>query len=275
MFGHNKVMVPKSYLDEPPDTLKVTSIFYTLQGEGPFSGTPCVFIRLTGCNLTCTFCDTYFDSGDTLTYDDIFVKAGISFCTFFTQRKIPPPLFFPKKDFLLVITGGEPLNQPNLIGFLEEAHRRGFKTQIESNGTIVRGIPGRTHLVISPKINERTGKHVLIDPFMLSRADTLKFVISKTMSGYQEIPEFALKWHLDKPGSLYLSPMNTYTKPPVKLGADGTLEGRSEVDERVSFWTPGLLDMKANQENHEWAAELALRYGCKLTLQTHLLASLP
>src|SRR5271157_5894244 len=56
MFGHNKVMVPKNYSAEPAASLKITSIFYTLQGEGPFSGTPCCFIRLTGCNLTCSFC---------------------------------------------------------------------------------------------------------------------------------------------------------------------------------------------------------------------------
>src|SRR5271157_4171654 len=271
MFGHNKVMVPKSYVDEPAASLKITSIFYTLQGEGPFSGTPCCFVRLTGCNLQCSFCDTYFDAGDTLPFQEIFDLIRVAFAKFYVQRAIMPPVY--PKNFLLVITGGEPLNQPNLTAFLEEAHRRGFSTQIESNGTIERELPDETFLVCSPKINEKIAQFVR--PAMLPRADALKFVISATMPGYTEVPQFALDWLEENPGKLYLSPMNTYRTQPVKLGADGTLEGRSEIDERISFWTPGLLDMRTNQANHEHAAELALLHGCKLTLQAHLMASLP
>jgi len=273
MFGHNKVFVPKSYRDDPAETLRVTSIFYTLQGEGKFSGTPCCFVRLMGCNLTCSFCDTYFDAGDQLSYHAIFEKIEAARTQFFESRGIVGSL--RPNGFLLVITGGEPTNQANLTGFLNSAHNRGYSTQIESNGTIEREIHPDTCLCISPKINESIGKYVKLNEKMLERADFLKFVISKDMEGYQTVPDFALSWKARTGRPIYVSPMNCYSTQPVKLGADGTLEGRSEVDERISFWTPGLLDMQKNQANHEYAAELALFHDLRLSLQTHLMASLP
>ena len=70
MFGKNEI-VGKKYFDDAGDKLFVTSIFYTLQGEGPYRGEPAVFVRLAKCNLACTFCDTYFDGGDWLTFEQL------------------------------------------------------------------------------------------------------------------------------------------------------------------------------------------------------------
>lgn len=281
MFGRNIIHSPQSYTN-PEGTLVVTSIFYTLQGEGPFAGTPCVFVRLKGCNLQCSFCDTYFDSGDTLTYDEIWDKMKASFQAFVdeTIRRQPKYLgtFFPMGN-LVVITGGEPTLQfNNLNPFLEYLHEKGMMTQIESNGVLYREFTPETHLVCSPKINEKTGKYIVPKPRMLDRIDTLKFVVSADpASPYHDIPDFAIEWYRRGPinGSLYVSPMNMYINEPQKIGNNGTLEMRSEVDERISFWTPNLLDPVQNQANHEHAAFLAMKHGCKLNLQTHLYASLP
>jgi 7-carboxy-7-deazaguanine synthase len=285
MFGHNKIYTPKSYNDLSPNTLKVTSIFYTLQGEGPYSGQPAVFVRLTGCNLQCSFCDTYFDSGDNLTFNEIFEKIRLLIIDFYEKRNYELPYTFHDFDYnkpLLVLTGGEPLLQENVTSFIGQAFYKGYKVQIESNGTIERKVD-IAHLVISPKINEKINRYVKPNPNMLERANTLKFVISKTMEGYKDIPDWAIKWYKDtgyhNPNvisrKLYVSPMNMYINKPVKIGEDGTLEQRSETDERISFWTPNLLDLKANQENHEYAAEIAMKYGVFLSLQSHLYASLP
>lgn len=279
MFGKNVIHSPQSYTN-PEGTLVVTSIFYTLQGEGPFAGTPCVFVRLKGCNLQCSFCDTYFDSGDVLTYEEIWIKMCESVREFNRKHNIPG---HPIR--LAVITGGEPTLQfNNLNPFLVYLHDLGVDTQIESNGVLARDFFSDTHLVCSPKVNEKTGKYIEPKPEMLKRIDTLKFVVSADPeSPYYDIPEFALAWKEKQykryggggGGNVYISPMNCYLNPPQKVGNNGTLEMRSEVDERISFWTPNLLDPVQNQKNHEHAAFLAMKYGCKLNLQTHLYASLP
>ena len=96
---------------------KVNEIFYTLQGEGRFTGTPAVFLRFSGCNLACGFCDTEFTEYSLLSLDRIVEQVCI----------------FPSRH--IVITGGEPLLQ--LTESLATAlHEKGFFIQIETNGTL-------------------------------------------------------------------------------------------------------------------------------------------
>jgi 7-carboxy-7-deazaguanine synthase len=277
MFGKNKIYVPKSYKDEPAGTLKVTSRFGpTLQGEGPFSGRTAIFVRLMGCNIQCQFCDTFFDAGDTMTFDEVFNSAEKLWNDFYasvgTQTNVAKPL--------MVITGGEPMNQPNLSEFLKHPRAKDWDIQFESNGLIEREIQPENYLIISPKANEKTKQFIKLNSVMLDRADCLKFVISKTEEGYQDLPQFALDWRAKKRAEgkdarIYVSPMNMYNTQPIKIGPDGDIIARSETDERISFWTPGLLDLKANQENHEHAAFIAMKHQAYLSLQTHLYASLP
>lgn len=275
MFGENKIRSPKDYLTLPHRSLAVTSIFFTLQGEGPFQGQPAVFARLTGCHLACPFCDTFFDEGEILGFDDIFTKIKDTILKFYGKTRI---IDTPYRKILIVITGGEPLLQTNLTSFLRECHEdHNFCTQIESTGSIYRDIPAESVLLLSPKKNDKTGAQIPVNKNLLERVDYMKFVVSKTDKHYQDIPQFALDWH-NRPsnsGKLYISPMNCYNRLPTKLGAEAKLEDRSEVNERISFWTEGLLDPKKNQENHEHAAYLAMKYGAKLTLQMHLYANLP
>lgn len=105
-------------------TLDLHSMFFTIQGEGPFTGHRSIFVRLAGCNLQCPGCDTEYTQGrETLKYTGIVAKvidlAAENGCT----PDLP----------LVVITGGEPLRQPigELVCHLIEC---GFKVQIESNG---------------------------------------------------------------------------------------------------------------------------------------------
>jgi organic radical activating enzyme len=96
------------------------------------------------------------------------------------------------------------------------------------------------------------------------------------MEGYTDIPEFALEWKEQFPHRhLFVSPMNMYLKAPEKVGDNANIKMRSQVDERISFWTPNLLDPVQNQRNHEYAAYIAMKHDARLSLQTHLYASLP
>lgn len=266
MFGQNRLWAPKRFADEPEDTLVVTSIFPTLQGEGPFAGQPAVFVRLTYCNLACSWCDTFFDRGDRMTFAEINAAIDAAKEAFPLAAEWPP---------MLVITGGEPMMQENLVPFLEQRAWDEMK-QIETNGAFYLPLPWNTHLVVSPKINEKTRRPVRIDETVLRRADSLKFVINPDLPGYDTVPEWALQWRDSdaRDRRIYLSPMNMYARMPDIPSTADDLKVRTEK-ERISFWQPGLLDHEANQRNHEHAAWLAMRFSCTLSLQQHLYASLP
>lgn len=96
--------------------MRVNEIFYSLQGEGHFTGTPAVFLRLAGCNLNCWFCDTEFNDFTDMSEEDIVHEVSK----------------FPSR--YIVITGGEPTLQ--LTASLTQAlHSAGFYIMMETNGT--------------------------------------------------------------------------------------------------------------------------------------------
>jgi len=291
MFGMNEKIGRNYFKDINNDTLLVTSRFYTLQGEGPYRGFPAYFVRLTKCNLNCSFCDTYFDKGDELTFDEIFDQIEIDIRKFYDKRFMIMPAWAgngpdqeSRKRIVLVITGGEPGLQTNLEAFLDRANEIFYHTQIESNGILPLDIPNTTY-VVSPKCLEKDGvavKYFQPNPKMLERASCLKFVMSADQeSPYSEVPEWAHQWAMDTGKELYVSPMNIYKQEPQKAkemrssNQEITIEERSTVDEVISFWEPDLLDLEANRRNHEYTAEYAMKYGFILNLQIHLFASLP
>lgn len=289
MFGMNEIVGKKYFSEEPENTLMVTSRFFTLQGEGPYRGQPAYFIRLTKCNLSCSFCDTYFDKGDRLTYDELIDQAYTDIQNFFKSRdqNMPEWVWGPKSKVVLVITGGEPSLQANLKTFLEKAEAYFGKSQIESNGVLLANIPDWTTYVVSPKCREKNGmavEYLMPNPEMLKRADCLKFVMdfsSEQFSPYSSIPDWAIKWAAETGKDVFVSPMNIYKKEPAKAkeirsqNKEITIDERSTVDEVISFWEPDLLDLDQNKINHERTAEYAMKQGFILNLQMHLFASLP
>lgn len=261
MFGTNEIVGRKFFANHANhDNLMVTSVFLTLQGEGPLMGRPAVFVRLSKCNLDCDFCDTAFDHGEwmerhVLTDEILRVADGHNL-----------------RRLALVITGGEPTLQhralyPLLVicaGFFD-------KVQIESNGILPMVLPNSTVLVVSPKCVN--GHYIKPHDDMLERANALKFVITADeRSPYHTVPLWAFKWLRQNRGTrtLYVSPMAEYNNRPAAYDfAKGDLQARSRA-ERVSFWEPGLLDLDKVRKNHEYAATYALEHGCYLSLQMQL-----
>ncbi len=133
--------------------LQLSEIFYSIQGEGTFSGTPAVFVRLAGCNLSCDFCDT-----------DYALKflAGISEVVA-SVREIGGDC--P----MVILTGGEPLAQTEAPALIEALHRDGKRVHVESNGTTYVDLPSHVWLTVSPK--ER------VDPRMAARANEVKLIV--------------------------------------------------------------------------------------------------
>ncbi len=291
MFGLNDKVGKSFFKNVRPGELFVTSRFFTLQGEGPFRGHPAYFIRLAKCNLACSFCDTYFDTGEWRSFSSLLEEADCLIDAFFQNRSLPTPAWAQgsAKKIVLVITGGEPSLQQNLSAFLEEAKPYFQYTQIESNGiSILSDLPQSTTLVVSPKCLEKDGRVIrYLEPNakMLERADYLKFVLSapeeEQYAAYSEIPTWAHEWAEKTNKQVFVSPMNRYRKEPQRVsairdkGRELTMAERSEINEVVSFWEPDLLDLEKNQRNHEYAAEYCMKYGFVLNLQIHLFASLP
>jgi organic radical activating enzyme len=290
MFGTNEIIGKKYFKDAPENSLFVTSMFFTLQGEGPYAGQPALFIRLAKCNLDCSFCDTFFDDGDWLTFDEIEIKMHAAINNHWIKQGKETPTWANNglnnyAGVVLVMTGGEPLLQENISAFMQRQLAHFKAVQVESNGIPDTTVPEGVTLVCSPKCMEKEGravKYFAPSKTILDRADCLKFVMSSDAdSPYHTIPEWAFEWKRKNPNKeVYCSPMNVYNSFPQKIkllrAEKGTITmaERSTVDEVISFWEPGLLDLKANQANHEHTGQFCIDNGFKLNLQMHLYASL-
>lgn len=196
MFGKNKILKVENHLG---DFLMVVNIFKTLQGEGPFSGEPAIFVRLGGCNLKCSFCDTEFDDFERINLNDIIQKIN----TEIAKDNIK----------LIVITGGEPLRQP-IEKFCSKLLELGFKVQIETNGTIARKLPPEVHIVCSPKI---TNKKYNISENLIKYADSFKFLLSSE-GDYKLVP----KLECSKP--IYVQPIDSYNQQQNLLNQKYTMK---------------------------------------------------
>ena len=133
--------------------LAVAEIFYTLQGEGTWTGTPAVFVRLAGCNLNCRFCDTDYSLKFFASVEEIVDRVGA------LGGECP----------MVVLTGGEPLVQAESSALVAALQADGRRVHIESNGSIPVTLPAQTWLTVSPK--ER------LHPQMAARADEIKLIV--------------------------------------------------------------------------------------------------
>lgn len=270
-------------------------MFYTLQGEGPYAGLPALFVRLTKCNLDCSFCDTFFDDGDWLTFDELETKMYQTICDHWNNKGESVPLWaLPKKlegpfDFypniVLVMTGGEPLLQENISEFMRRQMHKFKAVQVESNGILDTLVPEGVTLVCSPKCMEKNGKAVKYlapSKTILERADCLKFVMCADQdSPYSQVPDWALEWKASTGKEIYVSPMNIYNDLPQKIKllrkdkqGNITMAERSTVDEIIDFWQPGVLNWNANEVNHKYTANYCVANGLRLNLQQHIYAGL-
>lgn len=268
MFGTNELTGKKFFEHARPGHLLVTSIFYTIQGEGPFAGMPAIFLRLAKCQLACSFCDTYFDKGDWLTPSDIYnrIMECLEPYKMATEAHLG--------TMLCVVTGGEPMLQAN-IKYLR-ALLEAFKVaQIESNGLLLQEEiwdSKRVHLVVSPKaINGKYGK---LPAATLWRTHCLKFVMN-TLPPYHVVPAWAFEWQADTGRDIYVSPMAEYLRQPTiaQKSASEDIAERNAA-EIISFWEPDVFDHEAMQANYRHAARYALMHNLKLSVQMHLFCDL-
>ena len=158
--------------------IKVSEIFTSFQGEGPYVGTPATFLRLYGCNLNCEWCDTDISTYEIMSVDDV---AEI----LMTQMEF-------NNIKTLIITGGEPTLQMEEIKRLIKELPDGIKIQMETNGSIFEYIP-EIEYVISPKQD----KEKVFEKYYSYENTFFKFVIT-SQEDIDEVISLKEKYNYDK-----------------------------------------------------------------------------
>jgi 7-carboxy-7-deazaguanine synthase len=172
--------------------MKVCEIFASIQGESTYAGLPCIFVRLTGCNLRCSYCDTKYayDEGLEMTVEEIMgcVRGyGLN---------------------LVEITGGEPLLQPDVLPLILQLLDSGVNVLVETNGSMEIGdVDKRAAIIMDVKTpGSGMSDSVLIANFdLLKRIDEVKFVITDR-SDYEWARELVRQHRLSDKCSVLFSP---------------------------------------------------------------------
>jgi len=187
--------------------LKISEIFYSLQGESTFAGLPCIFIRLSDCNLRCNYCDaayTWKEKGELLSVSDILATVNNFPCN------------------LVEVTGGEPLFQEECIPLLSSLINVGKTVLLESNGSFpINTVPAAVTCILDVKCpdsgsgNSFTLKNIQeILNRSISRPGSceLKFVLS-SKNDYQWAKEFIFTHKLTGVLPILFSPVQDRIEP--------------------------------------------------------------
>ncbi len=145
-------------------TLRISEIFYSIQGESSRTGWPTVFIRLTGCPLRCNYCDTTyaFKGGKVLSFETIFERTAAY------------------KARYITVTGGEPLAQPNCIPLLKQLCDQGYLVSLETSGALdISQVDSRVMTILDLKTPDsgECDKNLWSNIPLLKPTDQIKFVI--------------------------------------------------------------------------------------------------
>lgn len=177
------------------DTLTVNEIYLSLQGESTFAGLPCVFVRLTACNLRCSYCDTAyaFSEGGKQSLDEVLNavrRLAAPFAHRLGEHKLP----------LIELTGGEPLLQPNALPLMSALCDEGFTVLVETSGALdISKIDSRVRRIMDlkcPSSGEAARNRFENIPH-LNATDEVKFVIG-TQQDYDWAKEQIRKHELER-----------------------------------------------------------------------------
>lgn len=175
-----------------PDRLRITEIFYSIQGESTTVGLPTVFVRLTGCPLRCTYCDTEyaFQGGDWMTFDEILQQ----------MKTFNSPY--------VTVTGGEPMAQKSCTGFLKMLCDTGYNVSLETSGALsLSDVDPRVVKVMDLKTpgSGESEKNLFSNIDNLDNKDQLKFVICNRHD-YDWSKEVIKNYNLTQRCEILLSP---------------------------------------------------------------------
>ena len=208
------------------DTLIINEIFYSIQGETSRSGLPTTFVRLTGCPLRCSYCDTEyaFKNGSKMSFDEI--SSAIK-----------------KNDSMYVtVTGGEPLAQKNVIEFLRYLCDMNYSVSIEtSNAYDISTIDSRVSVILDIKTpaSHESDKNMISNYKKLKPIDEIKFVICN-LDDFNWARDYISLHNLDTLCPILFSP--SYDDMPISELADLILKYsvnvRLQAQLHKTIWGP-------------------------------------
>lgn len=205
-MSHTSMRSAQIPVTDPSAGLRLTEIFYSLQGEANDSGWPTVFIRLTGCPLRCVYCDTTysFDGGERHSLADILATVQS-----YGVRHV-------------CVTGGEPLAQPNCLPLLRMLCDAGLIVSLETSGALdVSAVDARVSRIVdlkTPSSGEKS-KNLLSNLVHLTAHDQIKFVIMNRLD-YEWSREMLQTHRLDQlVSTVWFSPAFAIEKHQIRLPA--------------------------------------------------------
>ena len=181
------------------ETLVVNEIYLSLQGESTFAGLPCVFVRLTACNLRCSYCDTAyaFKEGNKKAVAEVraevlrlaqpFVAADVRRWKASDKSNDSPPHVGGYALPLVELTGGEPLLQPNALPLMKSLCDDGFTVLVETSGALdISKVDPRVRRIMDLKCpsSGEVERNRLENISQLKATDEIKFVIG-TVEDYE------------------------------------------------------------------------------------------
>ncbi len=173
--------------------LKVNEIYFSIQGESTKAGLPCVFIRLTYCNLRCTYCDTEyaFYEGKDMSIDEVVSEIEKFGCN------------------LVEVTGGEPLFQEESINLMKKLCSEGYEVMLETGGSLsIKEVDPRVKIILDLKCpsSGMLKKNMYENIDSLKLIDEVKFVIG-SREDYDWSKEIIAKYNLDEKSIILFSPV--------------------------------------------------------------------
>ena len=186
------------------DTLVVNEIYASLQGESTFAGLPCIFVRLTACNLRCSYCDTAyaFTEGRKESLSDVVSRVR-ELATPFDDRRATMDLRLP----LVELTGGEPLLQANSLPLMKQLCDDGFTVLIETSGAHdISKIDPRVRVIMDLKCpsSGEVARNRWENIPQLKAIDEVKFVIG-TVEDYEWTKQILLEHRLAERCAILIS----------------------------------------------------------------------
>ncbi len=198
----------------PDDTVRITEIFYSLQGETSTVGLPMAFIRLTGCPLRCGYCDTEyaFHGGEKFTIDEILIKVASFSASYVT------------------VTGGEPLVQPVCLALLSQLCDLNYQVSLETSGALpIKEVDPRVAVILDIKTpgSGEVRRNLWENLSHLKSNDEIKFVICDRQD--YEWARLQLDQHqlLERDVEVLFSP--SYSQIDARSLADWILEDKLPV----------------------------------------------
>ena len=208
-------------------SLRVNEIFYSIQGESTYAGRPCVFVRLTACNLRCRWCDTEyaFSEGETLTVEQVLEQVRAYKCT------------------LVEITGGEPLLQEGVYPLIDRLLLEGYEVLIETGGSLDVGrLDPRVVKIVDLKAPGSGMEHRnnLDNLRYLDRKDQIKFVVADRRD-YEWAKRMMAEHALAEKAQVLFSPVfgELHPRQLAEWILADRLPARLQIQLHKYLWDPG------------------------------------